>query len=258
MPGDLLLLHDNGSKNSHPPGSFKSQAINSSSTKSFSRTTKACVCLLLEMPRSRFSRRTLRSTEWSQYGDGNKFGCKQMLWCFSTNTCMPSGFMLVPIKWHTSSACYMMALLLMNLGLLCLGLLPSRRRLHECLQNSLQTMCPWSKTFLCTSQNDEPLPGRNALPNVPIDEKRAAATVFSHCSWGYFLLAALFFFVYAQTRLALWWPFHGLGYFIAALLLSNIPSNWAIRFDFAYLGYTSFIFFKKKHVKQCSRIQFHM
>ena len=87
MPGDLLLLHDDGSKNSHPPGSFKSQAINSSSTKSFSRTTKACVCLLLEMPRSRFSRRTLRSTEWSQYGDGNKFGCKQMLWCFSTNTC---------------------------------------------------------------------------------------------------------------------------------------------------------------------------
>ena len=116
---------------------------------------------------------------------------------------LPSGFMLVPIKLHTSSACYMMALL-MNLGLLCLGLLPSRRRLHECLQNSLQTMCPWSKTFLCTSQNDEPLPGRNALPNVAIDEKRAAATVFSHCSWGYFLLAALFFFVYAQSRLALW------------------------------------------------------
>ena len=112
---------------------------------------------------------------------------------------LPSGFMLVPIKLHTSSACYMMALL-MNLGLLCLGLLPSRRRLHECLQNSLQTMCPWSKTFLCTSQNDEPLPSRNALPNVAIDEKRAAATVFSHCSWGYFLLAALFYFVHKQRR----------------------------------------------------------
>ena len=55
------------------------------------------------------------------------------------------------------------------------------------------------KPFFCTSQNDEPLPCRNALPNVAIDEKRAAATVFSHCSWGYFLFAALFFFVYAQS-----------------------------------------------------------
>ena len=256
MPGDLLLLHDDGSKNSHPPGSFKSQAINSSSTKSFSRTTKACVCLLLEMPRSRFSRRTLRSTEWSQYGDGNKFGCKQMLWCFSTNTCQA-------VSCLCQSNCTHPVLVIWWLcwwtwAYFVWGYFQAGEDYMNVCNFFLQTMCPWSKTFLCTSQNDEPLPGRNALPNVAIHEKRAAATVFSHCSWGYFLLAALFFFVYAQSRLALWWPFHGLGYFIAALLLSNIPSNWAIRFDFAYLGYTSFIFFKKKHMKQCSRIQFQM
>ena len=163
-------------------------------------------------------------------------------------------------KWHASSACYMMALL-MNLGLLCLGLLPSRRRLHECLQNSLQTMCPWSKTFLCTSQNDEPLPGRNALPNVAIDEKRAAATVFSHCSWGYFLFAALFFFVYAQSidlpcgDLFMAWV-TSLQLFCYRTYLQTEQSD-LILLMFG-IGYTSFIFFQKKHMKQCSRIKFQL
>ena len=49
------------------------------------------------------------------------------------------------------------------------GLVLCRRRLHECLQDSLQTMRPWSKASPCTSQDDGPFSSRNALPDVAID-----------------------------------------------------------------------------------------
>ena len=39
-----------------------------------------------------------------------------------SHQCLPKDFMTVLIKWHTCNACYMIALL-MNLDLLCLGLL---------------------------------------------------------------------------------------------------------------------------------------
>ena len=56
VPEDLQQLYEEGSKNSPPPRLFKSH----SSTKSFSRTPVASLCLLLEIPSARFSRRTLR------------------------------------------------------------------------------------------------------------------------------------------------------------------------------------------------------
>ena len=56
VPEDLQQLYEEGSKNSPHPRFSRFHL----STKSFSRIAKASMCLLLEMPSSRVSRRTLR------------------------------------------------------------------------------------------------------------------------------------------------------------------------------------------------------